>query len=725
MGSSVMIHLLFLIVSAHSIHIPFYCKIRKTNCQQRPESTCCQHLSTTTSTTTSDTTIDTLAHSDGVTEIPKLKEPVSILNSSEADIFEAVPSEIDEVYVKITGENIETNFLTTTVKPEKYAPRFCLKLKFNCKLRSAHACCKYPLPPRDETQGPTTEDTKVVKLPVRPTRIQIPPVSNTVGKIKKRKSPFRRPLRKQQTNKENLSNEDNIKEINDSNTENSRRKEVVKNDIHRPDINHVRKSSIKRRRPAYISNNKSTVCRIINCARNKNHKCCQKPTKRTTTESSLTAFTTELYETTQYAENYFGRVNNTKIDKDTYLTEKNYMLNTTTSPFTEHLPSEISLSKLILNGTNNYQDAGEDAIPVKVDASNVTNADETETPTTEQGDTIGNYDTTMKMEYQHTKEMKDQTLLTSNMQHVKTAVENQFKLDENLDFEYVSQYPNASQLMYSKIDKMNETNSVNENDKTLEEEKVDEKSTPTSVSTEQTIIEMAQSNIDQSDAFKLTDNHHLENIEHPTIQPVNSLVVAKNEAVDYNHPERVNDYLENTIYEDNEQVSIEEKRGIKQAISPQPVVTYNTKDQPLVPDNTIDQPVVPYNTDDQPVAPYNTIDQPVVPYNTDDPPVVSYNTADQPVVPYNTIDQPVVPYNPHDKESLLEPNQILPRVSVECFRYSCLSEPHHDCCNPHTTDKRHTRPLDTDDKQLVDKIIEDNHDRVTHTITRVMKTVRW
>ena len=112
-----MIHLLLLIVSAHSIHIPFYCKIRKTNCQQRPESTCCQHLSTTTSATTSDTTIDTLAHNDGGTEIPKLKEPVSILNSSDADIFEAAPSEIDEVYVKITGENIEVKVIIKNDKP--------------------------------------------------------------------------------------------------------------------------------------------------------------------------------------------------------------------------------------------------------------------------------------------------------------------------------------------------------------------------------------------------------------------------------------------------------------------------------------------------------------------------------------------------------------------------------------------------------------------------------
>ena len=102
-----MIHLLLLLVSVQSIHIPFYCKIRKTNCQLRPESTCCQHLSTTTATTNEDTTIDSIAHNVGVTEIPKYKEPQSILNSSDADIFEAVPSEIDEVYVKVTGENIE------------------------------------------------------------------------------------------------------------------------------------------------------------------------------------------------------------------------------------------------------------------------------------------------------------------------------------------------------------------------------------------------------------------------------------------------------------------------------------------------------------------------------------------------------------------------------------------------------------------------------------------
>jgi len=626
-----MIHLLLLIVCVHSIHIPFYCKIRKTNCQQRPESTCCQHLSTTTSTTTSDTTIDTLAHNDGVTDIPKLKEPVSILNSSNADIFEAVPSEIDEVYVKITGENIETNFLTTTVKPEKYAPRFCLKLKFNCKLRSAHACCKYPLPPRDESNGPTTENSKSVKLPVRPTRIQIPPVANTVEKIKKRKSPFRRPLRTQQTTKKQQFNEDSIK---DSNTENNKRKVAVKNDIQRP----VRKSTVKRRRPAYSANKKSTVCRIINCTRNKNHKCCQKPAENTTTENSLPTFTTEIYEATQYVEMVTERKNNIKIEKDSPLTKEQIVLISKTSSSAESLSSELSNSNMI-NNLSEYQDPEDNKHPG--DVSNITN----ESPTTEQGETNSDEDTTMTMEYG--------TLLTSNMQHNRSDVENQFKPDENLDFEDDTQYQNAKQPMYNKM---------NENNETIKEEEGDEEiSAPDLTPTGQTKT-MAEYSINQSDAFKLTDNLHFENEElSNTIRSISSFIHAEDKVIKDDHPSNMDDYLEYIIYEDNEQVEKEKETAIK----------------------------------------------------------------NMPVVPYNTIDQPVVPYDTLDKESLLEPNQILPRVSVECFRYSCLSEPHHDCCNPHTTDKRHTRPLDTDDKQLVDKIIEDNHDRVTHTITRVMKTVRW
>ena len=98
--------------------------------------------------------------------------------------------------------------------------------------------------------------------------------------------------------------EDHARSHVEQHTENNQRIEAVKNDIQRPYINKVRKSTIKRRRPAYIYNNKSSVCRIINCSRNRNHKCCKKPTEKTTTENSLTTYATELYETTQYAEHF-------------------------------------------------------------------------------------------------------------------------------------------------------------------------------------------------------------------------------------------------------------------------------------------------------------------------------------------------------------------------------------------------------------------------------------
>merc|ERR1711872_269568 len=232
--------------------------------------------------------------------VPKLNNSESILNSAEEEVLKAEPSEIDEVYVKVSGESIESNFIISTAKPEKYAPRFCLKLKFNCKLRSTHACCKYPLPPRDENHGPTTSNPKAVKLPVRPTRIQIAPVTNNVSKIKRRKSPFRRPLRTQQNDIEKLNDKDSIGKKNsktESNPAESNRKEPI-----RPIINSVRNSSVKRRRPAYFSNNKSPVCRIINCKRNKNHKCCQKPTEKTTTVRSSTTTSTGVYEETQDVE---------------------------------------------------------------------------------------------------------------------------------------------------------------------------------------------------------------------------------------------------------------------------------------------------------------------------------------------------------------------------------------------------------------------------------------
>ena len=74
----------------------------------------------------------------------------------------------------------QANLITkSTSNPDKYAPKFCLKLKFNCKLRSSHPCCKYPLPPREEHQESTTDLPQSVKRKVRPTRIQITNLDTT------------------------------------------------------------------------------------------------------------------------------------------------------------------------------------------------------------------------------------------------------------------------------------------------------------------------------------------------------------------------------------------------------------------------------------------------------------------------------------------------------------------------------------------------------------------
>ena len=99
--------LLLLLLSSCSCHIPFYCKIRKTNCQLRPESSCCQLTYTTSATVYSTssqdvTTLQSVDTSEGTVEETEDQESIS-----SEELFEAEPSEIDEVFVKVTGEQIE------------------------------------------------------------------------------------------------------------------------------------------------------------------------------------------------------------------------------------------------------------------------------------------------------------------------------------------------------------------------------------------------------------------------------------------------------------------------------------------------------------------------------------------------------------------------------------------------------------------------------------------
>jgi len=715
---SLNLHLLLLLPAIHSIHIPFYCKIRKTNCQLRPESTCCQHLTantTTTAATTISTTGDTTDVGVGATDIPKLNNSESILSSAkEEEVLKAEPSEIDEVYVKVSGESIESNFIISTAKPEKYAPRFCLKLKFNCKLRSTHACCKYPLPPRDENHGSTTSNPKAVKLPVRPTRIQIAPVTNNVSKIKRRKSPFRRPLRTQQNDIEKLNDKDSIGKKNsktDSNPVESKRKEPI-----RPVLNSVRNSSVKRRRPAYFSNNKSPVCRIINCKRNKNHKCCQKPTEKTTTVRSSTITSTGVYEETQDVEInihdqkdkdvefnlHDQKEKDVKINKHdqkdretehhTELDKENFIQTESLTSTTTSIPIDFIKSEMVMNLTH-YQ-AGE--MESVEEPSNVTY--KTESQTTMPLDTSSHEDTTMMAEYDTTRVIEtDQVGLTSNMQNEKTSAEDQLEPDENLDFQSDSQYSNTSQPMASEMIQMHKQSM--ENNETGEEEmkNVREKETLPiyNISTEQS----------ETNAEYETDKYDplIENVksERPdlsySIGPIKP-VIAVEEIVLAEYPAYVSDYEDYIIYED--EGSVETKQTIETNLAP--AVQHNNIDQEMLGQETLEQ---------------ETLDQ-------------------------ETLDQ-----------ETLDLNQILPRVSVECFRFDCLSEPDHECCYPHKTPKREIQPVARDQKEslkhkvrnhskhnninvkvqpvasdeneVMEKIMEDHPGRVTATVTRVQKTVRW
>ena len=208
---------------------------------------------------------------------------------------------------------MQANLITTsTGKPAQYAPRFCLKLKYNCKLRSTHPCCKFPLPPRDDHQTSTTAVPNKGKLNVkRPTRIPIGPSSTTQGTKNFRKSQFKR--RKQIKNKidiENVSTDNNVEP-------NTKRKKTLRSKEQKPAFNSGRKSPVnnQRRRPEHSL----SVCRIINCKRNKNHKCCQEQEQIFSTQKTTATqhYESTIQETTEPIQNYLE--NSQKEEYSEYL----------------------------------------------------------------------------------------------------------------------------------------------------------------------------------------------------------------------------------------------------------------------------------------------------------------------------------------------------------------------------------------------------------------------
>jgi hypothetical protein len=99
------------------------------------------------------------------------------------EILKAEPSVVDEVIATDVVDIVDTELnliSTTTPKPTKFAPKFCLLLKFNCATRKTHVCCRYPLP------GKTDGRRVILKQP----KIQI---NSRTKPPTKSKQPTRRP----------------------------------------------------------------------------------------------------------------------------------------------------------------------------------------------------------------------------------------------------------------------------------------------------------------------------------------------------------------------------------------------------------------------------------------------------------------------------------------------------------------------------------------------------
>jgi len=289
--SQVSLVLLSLLARVTLGRIPFICKIRKVDCNLRPDSKCCQYTSTTTAATTATAAATTTTVITATIDVIEHGIPEDI---SKKDTIQAEPSEIDEVVVKINGEAVEFHLLdTTTAKPETFAPTFCLKLKFNCKLQARHPCCQHPLPPIEVVRAPLEDDGHKKRHIVRQPRKQNGPLSTTIQSNNVREYP----LERQSTNHPSNHQYENFNGVLYDLKEKPKRENTKVQIVKKPKIsssNPINKGSTKnllfqlKKRTRFGGRNKSPVCRIINCKRNKNHKCCQEEVK-TTTEKKETA----------------------------------------------------------------------------------------------------------------------------------------------------------------------------------------------------------------------------------------------------------------------------------------------------------------------------------------------------------------------------------------------------------------------------------------------------
>ncbi len=65
-------------------------------------------------------------------------------------------------------------------KPIKYAPAYCSRLKFNCKAKAGHVCCRFPSPPTSGAVAAAKGGDEVDQLqrqdPLRSGPVKIRPI---------------------------------------------------------------------------------------------------------------------------------------------------------------------------------------------------------------------------------------------------------------------------------------------------------------------------------------------------------------------------------------------------------------------------------------------------------------------------------------------------------------------------------------------------------------------
>jgi len=250
--------------------IPFICKIRKVDCSRRPDSVCCEGQSV------AEDRLDVVEEEEEDYNETGDEDDAGYNNG---DNLIQIASNIHEVVVKPNGDPValqhnnddsdsvstatttattaaEVSESTTTVKSsnEKKIPKFCLKLKFNCKLLSFHPCCRH--------QAPASSKSTLVKV--------------TQEKVEAPKELQQETVKKDE-------DEDNVKhEVKETAREKKplfpqkgkNKSSSLFNNLRRKSsifANPVKKSLFSNKRKP----GKSGLCKIINCSRNKSHFCCK------------------------------------------------------------------------------------------------------------------------------------------------------------------------------------------------------------------------------------------------------------------------------------------------------------------------------------------------------------------------------------------------------------------------------------------------------------------